>query len=249
MFKKSTPKTFTLTKGDILTPNARQFLKERRITIVEGQVAMPERGHGQANDILCRERVPTEAAFQPRFVSDFDGGRFESKPEYMTQVFGNKLVGKDDPRIMLRGRLDSLQSTVLEIQLQFVGQVSPSLMKSLDEILLLIRATLRAEVMGELLSIELLLGLDDASLREHSHHPQKHYGIPHFVPDVSMGREVVLLNKLRTTIREVEVVATQTFKHQAQVSRIDIIQILNRLSSAAYILMCRVRSGYYKRDF
>jgi len=120
-------------------------------------------------------------------------------------------------------------------------------MKHLDEMLVLMRATLRAEVIGEPLSIAQLFGLDDTSLREQSHHPQKYYGVAHFVPDISMGLEVVLLNKLRTEVREVEVVAAQALRYQGQGSRIDIIQVLNRLSSAIYILMCRVRSGYYKR--
>jgi len=118
MFKKGILKTFTLAKGDILTPNARQFLKERQAVIVEGKVALPESGQRWASEVLDQELDSKEATFQPRFVSDVDGGRFESTPEYMTLLHGNKLVGKDDPRIVLRGRLDSLQSTVLEIQLQ-----------------------------------------------------------------------------------------------------------------------------------
>ena len=248
MFKKEVLRTIEVKKGDILTPSARQFLKERGVTVTEGSSDAPPIEERKIVENHYKDFQPLDVGFKPKYVSHYDGGFYASKPEHMTHLHGNKLVYKDDPRIVFRGRLDSLQSTLLETQLQFLAHDNKSLVKALDEILNLVRQTLRAEVVNEPIGIQMLLGLSDDGLREHSHHPKQHYGVEHFIPDVSMGLEVVLLNRIRTEMREVELVAMKTFKREGDVARADIIQVLNRLSSAIYIMMCRVRSGYYKKE-
>ena len=51
---------------------------------------------------------------KPRYV-DYETGAYSTyeKPEHMTQLFGNKLVCKDHPRILFRGKLDALQADVV----------------------------------------------------------------------------------------------------------------------------------------
>lgn len=52
------------------------------------------------------------------------------------------------------------------------------------------------------------------------------------------GRDVALLNLLRGKVREAEVTAAQVFiTPQFAVQRADILQALNRLSSAVYVMM------------
>ncbi|WP_346804511.1 hypothetical protein [Klebsiella pneumoniae] len=52
------------------------------------------------------------------------------------------------------------------------------------------------------------------------------------------GRDVALLNLLRGKVREAEVTAAQVFiTPQFAVRRADIMQALNRLSSAVYVMM------------
>jgi len=248
LFKREVPRSVEVKKGDILTPSARQYLKERGVCISEGLEHHNSEEGRKIIENKYKDFSPIEEGFKPKYVSYYDGGLFETKPEHMTHLKGNKLVYKDDPRIVFRGRLDSLQSTILEIQIQFLLHANKILVKELDEILNLVRQTLRAEVKDETISIQTLLDLSEDDLREHSHHPKKHYGVEHFVPDISMGLEVVLLNRIRTEVRELELVAMKTFKREGEVTRADIILVLNRMSSAIYIMMCRVRSGYYKRE-
>lgn len=253
-FKNETPTSIDIHSGDIVTPSARQYLKERGITVnVSSKSGQNSPVHQEIKERplkenFYRELQTVKTEFQPKYVSNYDGGYFEEKPEHMTHLKGNKLVFKDDLHIIFRGRLDSLQSLIMEIQLQFLTSPVRELQDNLDEILATIRSILRAEVLDEPVEINKLFGLAEAEIREHSHHPQKHYGVEHFVPDVSMGLEVVMLNKLRTEIREVELVAMKTFKQDNVVTRKDIIKVFNRLSSAAYVLMCRIRGNYYSKS-
>ncbi len=58
------------------------------------------------------------------------------------------------------------------------------------------------------------------------------------VPEARHGRDVALLNLLRSKVREAEVTAAQVFiTPQFAVQRADIMQALNRLSSAVYVMM------------
>ncbi len=248
-FKKEIPTSICLKPGDIITPSAKQFLKERGVVLLEEQ---PQGDHHERLERSVKENIYSDfhsiqKEFKPKYVSIYDGGLYEEKPEHMTHLKGNKLVLKEDLRIVFRGRIDSLESLIMEIQLQLFASPIKEIIGNLDEILDIVRKVLRSEVIDEPIEMDTLFGLNDKELREHSHHPQKYYGIEHFLPDVSMGLEVVLLNKLRTEIREVELVAIKAFKKDYAVNRDDIIRVFNRLSSAVYILMCRIRGNYYSQ--
>ena len=78
-----------------------------------------------------------------------------------------------------------------------------------------------------------------------SHHVKEIFGIDHPVPHIGMGRLCIELNLLRTQVREVELVAAQTFAAPDAAPRPDLIEALNRLSSCVYIIFCRKLSGYY----
>ena len=54
-----------------------------------------------------------------------------------------------------------------------------------------------------------------------------------------MGESVLTLNLLRAQVREAEISAAKAFNEE----RTDIIEALNRLSSAVYILECKTISG------
>ena len=66
------------------------------------------------------------------------------------------------------------------------------------------------------------------------------------LPDYSMGIEYALLNQIRSAVRETEVAAVGAFRTGAKFTRPDIIQELNRLSSAMHIMMCMYLAGEYK---
>jgi len=162
----------------------------------------------------------------------------KEKHEHMTHLRHDVLVPKSHPRIALRGKLDSLgaQVVLLQCDLEAVG-VDPVLLADLREILDVLRELMRAEVLDQPLERDGILGLTWAELRAQSHAPEAYFGVRAMVlPDAALGRTYALLNVLRTAVREVELIAATALDDQ----RPDLGMALNRLSSAVYILMCRL---------
>ena len=172
----------------------------------------------EARDFLIRERVEILPA--PAKTP---------KPEPMTHLNGDTLVPKTHPRIFLRGKLDSLESALILCQLQL-----PALAEPLGELLAQTRRILRCEVLEEPLKEVRLLGLTEEELRRRSHIPQEYYGVPHFMPEASDGETIAHLNRLRCQVRETELAAAAAFPEG---QREDLLQALNRMSSAVYLLM------------
>lgn len=208
-------RVFYLGKGDQLTSDARDFLTRERIEVLPAHQARPER------------------------YKLLSGGFTEEKPEHMTHLNGEFLVLKTHPRIRFRGKMDTLEAELLLCQLDS----SQDLQQQLGEILTLARNILRWEVLEEPVQETLLLGLSQEELRRHSHRPQDFYGIPHFMPQVSDGQKVLRLNKVRAAAREAELAAAEAFcDREGRVTRPDILQALNRMSSALYLLMIQEKA-------
>ena len=92
----------------------------------------------------------------------------------------------------------------------------------------------------------MIIGLTHAELREHSHNPMKFYKIKQMVlPDYTLGKTYALLNQIRTAVRETEVAAAMAFQEGKEYTRKDIIEELNRMSSAIHIIMCKYLAGDY----
>ncbi|WP_372995944.1 cobalamin adenosyltransferase [Lutispora sp.] len=224
-----------------ITPSARQYLKEREIQLI----IRDEKPSKYEEESAPRQK--DKEVITPKYYAVM-GGYFSDKPEYMTQLYGNKLVFKDHPHIALRGKLDSLQSKIMEVQLSASKQKSMGLVKDLEDVLILCRNIMRAEVLDEPLADIQVLDLGEKELREMSHNPQKYFNTKHILPSWEMGELAVLLNSIRSLIREVEIAAIKAFKTEDGVSRVDIIKALNRLSSCVYIMMLRQLTGYYKEE-
>lgn len=202
-------RVFYLAKGDQLTSDARDHLLRERIEILPAEQARP-----------ARYRL-------------LNGGYLEEKPEEMTHLHGDVLVSKTHPRIAFRGAIDTLEAEFLLCALAL-----PAQRQSLLELLGFTRQLLRCEVMEQPLPATTLLGLTPEALRSHSHRPQDYYGKPHFMPEISHGETVLRLNRLRTLARAAELQAARAFTDgQGKATRPDLLQGLNRLSSALYILM------------
>ena len=65
----------------------------------------------------------------------------------------------------------------------------------------------------------------------------------HPIPGWEMGELALRINTLWTRVREVELAAATAFEAPGEAPRPDIIRELNRLSSAVYLIFCRVVSG------
>lgn len=220
----------------IVTPSAKQYLSEKGIELVIKK----------KNEDKEEQKKQVTDELNEMYYNSLSETYFKEKPEFMTHLHGKKIVFKDHPRIILRGKLDSLQAKILEVQIYAVKNKLIKLNNELEEILKLVRNILRAEVLDEEIEDDKLLGLSEKELREISQHPMKYLNSNHIVPNHTMGETVILLNTLRSMSREVEINAIQAFKGQDEVIRQDIIRALNRLSSCFYIMMIKANNGSYK---
>ena len=207
-------RVFFLGKGDQLTSSARDYLSRERITI-----------------------LPAEQAKTERYRLE-NGGFLEEKPEHMTHLHGDVLVPKNHPRIVFRGKLDTLEAELLLCQLADGTLVAP-----VGEILALARQIIRCEVLGEPLKWDKLCGLTEEEQRKRSHFPQDYYGQPHFMPSAEDGPVIARLNRARCAAREAELAAVNAFTdREGNPIRVDILRALNRMSSMLYILMVQWKS-------
>lgn len=225
-------KEYRVEEGTFITPMAREYLRDRGITLTVvprgSSKVMPQTPMGEGRE---------------KYRSALTGEPMAEKPEEMTHLRGNLLVPKTHPRILLRGRLDSLEAKILELQLLAWEEGCRQLTEDLGELLDFVRELLAAEVKDTPFTGKKLLGMDSDRLRYVSHHVREEIGIDHPVPDYRMGRLAVALNSLRTQVRETELAAVTAFSTPGE--RVDLIQALNRLSSCVYILFCRRLAGYY----
>ncbi len=158
----------------------------------------------------------------------------------MTHLRGNLLVKKSSPRIAFRGKLDSLEAAILEAQALAHRQNAPAVRDGLGEVLEQVHLVLGAEVKDQPLEEVPILGMDQARLRQVSHNVKGAFGIDHPIPSWEMGELALRLNTLRTQVRETELAAAVAFEAPGETPRPDIIRALNRLSSAVYILFCKL---------
>jgi ethanolamine utilization cobalamin adenosyltransferase len=171
---------------------------------------------------------------------DSETGEFYTqKPEHMTHLRAKLLVSKTHPRIVFRGALDSLEADVLEARALAAERREEELGNRLGEALICLREIMAAEVNERPLPPPRLFGLSAGELHEQSHNVKAAFGIPHPVPEYTMGILALRLNTLRARVRAVELLAVKTFHPQGEYPREDIILTLNRLSSALYWLFCR----------
>ncbi len=214
-------RVFFLGGKDTLTPSARDWLRQQRIEI-----------------------LPLSDAPITRYQLT-DGKVLTTKPEHLTHLRGNILISKTHPIVAFRGAMDTLQAELLLAQLA----VDTDTAGKIEEILTLARNILRWEVMEEPAQMDLLCGLTQEQLRQHSHRPQDFYGQPHFMPSYADGAAILQLNRARCAARNAELAAAHAFADATGgCLRSDILQLLNRMSSMLYILMIRLKASKTKGD-
>lgn len=207
-------RVFYLAKGDQLTSGARDFLNRERIEILPAEQAKPERY---------------------RLLS---GGWLEEKPEHMTHLDAQLLVPKNHPRILFRGKMDTLEAELILCQLAAAHLIAP-----VGEILALARRLMRCDVLGEPVTAGKLCGLTEEEQRKRSHFPQDYYGQAHFMPGAGDGASIAWLNRARCAAREAELAAVTAFSdREGNPVRPDILRSLNRMSSMLYLLMIQEKS-------
>lgn len=260
--RASAPETYTVPEGKILSPAAREFLQQNKVKILDGKKVSYQKEKKQdkeekedkrpdvkATEVPPMPTVSAEEDKKPRFVDYETGAFYFEKPEHMTHLYGNVLVPKDHKRIYFRGKLDSLETIfVLNQTLLLEMGEDQSLIDDLQDILESLREMMRCDVMDEPFRRDYIIGLNHKELREHSHNPMKFYQIKQMVlPDYTLGKAYALLNQLRAAVRETEVAAASAFHVGKEYLRQDIIEELNRMSSAMHIIMCKYLAGEYSK--
>jgi len=221
----------TVAEGTILTPTARDFIREHRMELRFETVTYHS---------MPMAAVPKKDG-KAVYVEGKTGREMNEKPENMTHLHGNVLVEKTHPRIAFRGKLDSLAADILCVQVTAHEAGQQKLTEELEELRGAVLTLLSDEVLEKDAEPLCLFGMDSETIRYTSHHVKETIGVEHLMPQWQMGRLPVELNRLRTRIRETELCAAMAFDG----GHTDIIEALNRLSSAAYILYCRTLAGYY----
>lgn len=75
-------------------------------------------------------------------------------------------------------------------------------------------------------------------IREKSHHPERYYDQPHFMPSPRDSAMLLQLNRLRTVLRDTELSVYDAFQNRdGQCTRQDLLSVMNRLSSLLWLLM------------
>ena len=162
--RNTQPDTYFVPEGKLLTPAAREYLQQRKIKIGKGE------GNGAAPRIVATELPPVPEVAQtapampkPKYIDYETGAFYLEKPEHMTQLVGNKLVPKDHPRILFRGKLDSLQAlVVLDQALIAEGGGSKKLIDDLADVLHTLREMMRCDVLDEIFQKDTVIGLTHA---------------------------------------------------------------------------------------
>lgn len=228
--KDKKPSVYYIPNGRILSPAAKDYLNRCLI------------------QVDTEKNRPTKCENKHGYRDYITGDYYDKKPEYMTHIYGNQLVRKDAAIIRYRGKLDRLQAEIITAQtVVYKESRCEGLINELGELLTVSREIMRCELMQNEIKIETIIGLTRDELREHSHHSDKYYHVNVMeLPDMTKGQGYAWLNLIRTSVRETELAAVEAFLQDGINQRTDIIEILNRMSSAVHIMMCKWSGGFYK---
>ena len=244
--RASNCETYYIEAGKLLSPAAREYLQQRKIKIAYAGKDDSEKT--AVSDARIPDKKPEQSIVPGAKFVDFETGAFYTeKPEHMTHLYDNVLVVKNHPRILFRGKLDSLQALIVLDQAMLAEkEENKKVISDLTEILNILRALMRCDVLNEDLGSSTILGLTHKELRERSHDPMKFYNVKQMtLPDYHMGKTYAMLNQIRVAVRETEVAAAEAFRIGTKCTKPDIIEELNRISSSIHIMMCKYLAGQY----
>ena len=135
-------------------------------------------------------------------------------------------LDKTTEQLALRGKLDTLNAQIVLMQ---ALSSNKDYISDLEEIRQVVRKLQHCEASGSSFEGDFTLcGITADKLHSLSHNPKD----GHIMPHCDMKQEAASLNLLRTLIRETELASCRAFPGD----NLRLSHILNRLSSAAYVL-------------
>ncbi|MEI6100960.1 MAG: hypothetical protein WCP73_03885 [Eubacteriales bacterium] len=159
--------------------------------------------------------------------------------ESKTWLKKGTVCGKGDERIAFRGEIDSFYAECI-VACTVAKQANGKVFEGLAEISNIIGHIMRCEALCESTGFCGVLGYTGDQLREISQNPEKHFGIGYFWPDENATPLMAQLNHLRAEVRCCERMAVRAYPDLEE-WQTSIIACLNRLSSAVYILMLKLK--------
>lgn len=237
-YRNDKSKVIYVESGTKLTPSAKEFINDKGIEIIEKE------NDEKLPDTNTQKLEHKEEKDKINYPYEFlgTGARFQTKPEPMTSLTGNKLVYKNNPRIAFRGLVDSLEAEMLYSIALLKDKGNKEVLSGMEQLYEYTRVLLRAEVLGEVMPDLKISNLDSDQIREYSHKPKKYFGVDHFIMKGDESMELMLLNRLRAKVRELEVHSITPFALTKGEERDDILKAINRMSSGFYYLMLLSKS-------
>jgi len=172
------------------------------------------------------------------------GMAVRGKPSHLTQLDAQRFAPKTEPRIRLRGRLDTLHALTLVVQARARADGWDQTAGQLDTIAAYVRELLAAEYQARPPGAIALAGLDEETIHHASHHPEEAVGLPHLVPDDAHPELLHWLNLLRCQVRETEVLVLDAYPPGSSGDvGAGLSHGVNRLSSAVYVLELQVAAA------
>ncbi|WP_300367677.1 ethanolamine utilization protein [Brachyspira sp.] len=226
---------YFIEEGVFVTPSAKEYLSSRKI-----ELKIRSNNQNIGSSTSSPKSYGIKEIENMGYYIDYETKkRLDVKPENYTHLYNNVLVEKNHPRILLRGKLDSLLALIVDIQYQFKERHEDKLLEYLKKYQKLIHTILYSGVSEKSLEFDTIFGLTEEDIRKISHHPKEYFGCDHIFVNCNMHYTVIKLNLIRTAVREVELAAYNALKNERE----DLIKILNRMSSVIYILMMMAHTG------
>ena len=237
-----------LPRGVRFTPSARDFINEWgiRLTWLDEAPPSPPAGDDAPPDRPAWDRpaefpVKLEGALP---VCAACGQPVADKPGHMAQLDAGHYAPKNAPRFRFRGKMDTLHAQVLVAMAVARRCNLPQLADYLATVAAYCREVASADYNDRPVAPLQLGGLSADQIREYTHNPRQMLGVEHLTPGPHDHEALLQLNLLRCQVREAELLAATVFTgNDGQLTRPDLVQALNRLSSAVYYLALLLKAG------
>ena len=165
------------------------------------------------------------------------------KPSQLTQLNAEHFAPKTHPRIILRGRVDSLHALTMLIQRVAKQEGELELARDLGTVAAYCRELTSAEYNERPVAQLNLKTWDAERIHKATHDPKGILGIDHLTIDENEPELQHWLNMARTMSREIEITAMQAFPNPHHPYGASICHAFNRLSSTYYFLQLRMKAG------
>lgn len=228
--------------GARLSPAAADFVTQWKLVTEPESAAEPSAAPSGDHDWDKPSEFPVNLVGElPRCTTC--GTQVREKVSALTQLNAHHYALKTHPRIQLRGRIDSLHAMVLLVQSKAAAAGYEHTAGLLGTLAAYCRELISAEY-NERLVAELVLDDADAErIHEVTHRPDQELGIPHLTIGVEDLELQHWLNVVRTSSREIEILALEVFPSPHHPYGEPICRALNRLSSAFYYVQLLLKAG------